>query len=53
VLFNIFINDLDAGVECTITTSAGDTKLGDAVESLEGQETLQKDLDGLGALGCD
>uniref|UniRef100_A0A8C5PPB0 Reverse transcriptase domain-containing protein n=1 Tax=Leptobrachium leishanense TaxID=445787 RepID=A0A8C5PPB0_9ANUR len=48
ILFNLFINDLEIGIESHVSVFADDTKLGKVIQCEQDVTSLQRDLDILG-----
>ncbi|PKU32190.1 rna-directed dna polymerase from mobile element jockey-like [Limosa lapponica baueri] len=47
VLFNIFVGDMGSGIECTLSKFADDIKRCGAVNTLQGRNAIERDLNRL------
>ncbi|GAB0179922.1 mitochondrial enolase superfamily member 1 [Grus japonensis] len=51
-LFDIFVSDMDNGIECTLSKFANDTKLCGVVDMQEGRDVIQRDHNRLERWAC-
>ncbi|KAJ7412714.1 rna-directed dna polymerase from mobile element jockey-like [Pitangus sulphuratus] len=52
VLFNIFVGNMNSGIECTLSQFADNTRMCGGVNTLEGRDVFQRDLDRLKRCVC-